>query len=104
MIRRPPRSTLFPYTTLFRSQIVQCVRRRAAPTAAELARWVARRLRQREIEIPLRHQFEEALQGTPADAGLSVASYSRLFAHYGTYTARDWRGRAPAAPPTARRA
>src|SRR2546425_12301695 len=23
MIRRPPRSTLFPYTTLFRSQVVQ---------------------------------------------------------------------------------
>src|SRR3712207_9025312 len=27
MIRRPPRSTLFPYTTLFRSQVVQLVRR-----------------------------------------------------------------------------
>src|SRR5260221_8936776 len=24
MIRRPPRSTLFPYTTLFRSRIAQC--------------------------------------------------------------------------------
>src|SRR2546430_7946877 len=24
MIRRPPRSTLFPYTTLFRSEVVQC--------------------------------------------------------------------------------
>src|SRR2546430_4833547 len=24
MIRRPPRSTLFPYTTLFRSVVVQC--------------------------------------------------------------------------------
>src|SRR2546430_12232413 len=24
MIRRPPRSTLFPYTTLFRSQAVRC--------------------------------------------------------------------------------
>src|SRR3989442_10741686 len=24
MIRRPPRSTLFPYTTLFRSGIMQC--------------------------------------------------------------------------------
>jgi hypothetical protein len=73
------------------AHLVQCVRRRGVPTAAELARWVARRLRQREIEVPLRHQFEEALQGTPADAGLSVASYSRLFAHYGRYTARDWR-------------
>src|SRR2546426_6562080 len=27
MIRRPPRSTLFPYTTLFRSQVRQMVRR-----------------------------------------------------------------------------
>src|SRR5436190_13247588 len=30
MIRRPPRSTLFPYTTLFRSQIG--ARRRSSPT------------------------------------------------------------------------
>src|SRR5256885_8457841 len=28
MIRRPPRSTLFPYTTLFRSQLRQCGRKR----------------------------------------------------------------------------
>src|SRR5256885_7490160 len=27
MIRRPPRSTLFPYTTLFRSDRIQCGRR-----------------------------------------------------------------------------
>src|SRR5256885_7557529 len=26
MIRRPPRSTLFPYTTLFRSPLVDCAR------------------------------------------------------------------------------
>src|SRR5258707_6126488 len=31
MIRRPPRSTLFPYTTLFRSQRRQLVRRRRIP-------------------------------------------------------------------------
>src|SRR2546430_11418443 len=30
MIRRPPRSTLFPYTTLFRSEISAC-RGRASP-------------------------------------------------------------------------
>src|SRR3712207_8045815 len=35
MIRRPPRSTLFPYTTLFRSLLVE-VRERAAIAAAEL--------------------------------------------------------------------
>src|SRR5690348_17996741 len=34
MLRRPPRSTLFPYTTLFRSEALgssQCCRRWAAP-------------------------------------------------------------------------
>src|SRR5258707_9838683 len=30
MIRRPPRSTLFPYTTLFRSHLVAVVRERDA--------------------------------------------------------------------------
>src|SRR5256885_5671939 len=35
MIRRPPRSTLFPYTTLFRSQhVVQRHQRKAEPEAA----------------------------------------------------------------------
>src|SRR6266480_7869316 len=34
MIRRPPRSTLFPYTTLFRSRHA----RRARPAAAQLRR------------------------------------------------------------------
>src|SRR2546425_6055217 len=31
MIRRPPRSTLFPYTTLFRSPILRSVARRHGP-------------------------------------------------------------------------
>src|SRR5438309_7665880 len=34
MIRRPPRSTLFPYTTLFRSGVVLAVARRVAGGAA----------------------------------------------------------------------
>src|SRR5258708_20939848 len=36
MIRRPPRSTLFPYTTLFRSRVIAehgCVAMFTAPTA-----------------------------------------------------------------------
>src|SRR5947209_14632976 len=35
MIRRPPRSTLFPYTTLFRS-CIGCLR-----TGDEIGRWLA---------------------------------------------------------------
>src|SRR3712207_8370886 len=31
MIRRPPRSTLFPYTTLFRSRCAECGDRRSQP-------------------------------------------------------------------------
>src|SRR3712207_8843920 len=38
MIRRPPRSTLFPYTTLFRSEATRARARRAARAGAK-ARW-----------------------------------------------------------------
>src|SRR3989442_4941603 len=37
MIRRPPRSTLFPYTTLFRST---CIRLFSPPCAPPWRRWV----------------------------------------------------------------
>src|SRR5437879_13653375 len=73
------------------AHVVACVRRRPAPRPAALARWVARRLRCRDLEVPLRSQFEEGLGFEPTTSGLSVASYSRLFALYGPYTARDWR-------------
>src|SRR5258707_1764358 len=35
MIRRPPRSTLFPYTTLFRSEFVAVVSHVAAPVQVD---------------------------------------------------------------------
>src|SRR2546425_6784035 len=38
MIRRPPRSTLFPYTTLFRSPLVKVG---LTPRAAEALLWLA---------------------------------------------------------------
>src|SRR5258705_8675618 len=56
MIRRPPRSTLFPYTTLFRSQ--------AARFDAN-DRWRRGRIRDvilaRELQIELMQMFAEAL-------------------------------------------
>src|SRR3712207_7367524 len=58
MIRRPPRSTLFPYTTLFRSAI----RRRRSPahadcsTARRGARTVSRRGGGRRDALRLRHR------------------------------------------------
>src|SRR2546426_4209176 len=38
MIRRPPRSTLFPYTTLFRSDIASVIAEQVADEAGDLAR------------------------------------------------------------------
>src|SRR5256885_6187484 len=46
MIRRPPRSTLFPYTTLFRSNMASA--RGEAPARASRTRHAARRSRSEE--------------------------------------------------------
>src|SRR5256885_12069956 len=42
MIRRPPRSTLFPYTTLFRSPEELMTEAKNLGAPYELVRWVAR--------------------------------------------------------------
>src|SRR5258707_11300454 len=42
MIRRPPRSTLFPYTTLFRSHVSGSVRDGSGPCAVSRARMSCR--------------------------------------------------------------
>src|SRR5690348_17563152 len=60
MIRRPPRSTLFPYTTLFRSaeqrvrilQIVERAARALGPAQAELHR-IGRHLLRRRVRRAL---------------------------------------------------
>src|SRR3712207_8152814 len=49
MIRRPPRSTLFPYTTLFRSQVR--VLRQEAHLAEEIVAVHARHLEVREHHV-----------------------------------------------------
>src|SRR2546430_12270894 len=46
MIRRPPRSTLFPYTTLFRSPR-RTARTRRPRSRLDTARWTASRARRR---------------------------------------------------------
>src|SRR3712207_7013878 len=40
MIRRPPRSTLFPYTTLFRSLTARACARRRSTASAELSTYI----------------------------------------------------------------
>src|SRR5215204_931038 len=70
MIRRPPRSTLFPYTTLFRSR--HPLRHALEPLRHELPRRElgdARRAREAEAERPLR--------GRACGAGLHVERADR---------------------------
>src|SRR5437762_8023368 len=60
MIRRPPRSTLFPYTTLFRS--VDKRREggiRKAPLGAHRAAQLGRQQRRRDPESPVATRSEE---------------------------------------------
>src|SRR2546430_9262262 len=56
MIRRPPRSTLFPYTTLFRSEIPRPWARRPAQTASELSPPIRRSSRSEEHTSELQSQ------------------------------------------------
>src|SRR2546422_3195102 len=60
MIRRPPRSTLFPYTTLFRSLIDGDVRRGSLHRAVR-----ARRQPGLTDFLAGRAPFEATVQGTP---------------------------------------
>src|SRR3712207_7508381 len=62
MIRRPPRSTLFPYTTLFRSTYVQNNDELVDLTIAELVRETQERSR---AQLPL--DWAEALEAFARD-------------------------------------
>src|SRR2546422_7397288 len=60
MIRRPPRSTLFPYTTLFRSELLRIPSAHTGPGDASLLRRAPRRrLRVGENEASPDHRSEE---------------------------------------------
>src|SRR5258708_19274682 len=60
MIRRPPRSTLFPYTTLFRSRRALSHRRRRATSASsrilEQVRWDFFHRREASRRLPRRRR------------------------------------------------
>src|SRR3712207_8031788 len=58
MIRRPPRSTLFPYTTLFRSLVPRV--REVLPDVGGDARGTEHRSRDAELEAPVRGERSDA--------------------------------------------
>src|SRR3712207_6963933 len=63
MIRRPPRSTLFPYTTLFRSVLQPDRYARAEPADEWIRMPTAAVQLQGEIEILAAHALEKILHG-----------------------------------------
>src|SRR3712207_7872872 len=75
MIRRPPRSTLFPYTTLFRSPSVDALARDArlaevaGPLAVEVARAAIARARE-EIAAGVEPRLEEHTPELPSRPNL----------------------------------
>src|SRR2546427_9434894 len=65
MIRRPPRSTLFPYTTLFRSPLL-CNRSRTPSVVQKLVRVVRKSTTEEVNEIPSATTNAGAPRGTRA--------------------------------------
>src|SRR3989441_11643261 len=83
MIRRPPRSTLFPYTTLFRSRrLGGCAARgrRAAEHAGALSQWDWRAVVLPETcagIAPLLDRSSDAALSVGSDGGRSRATHAR---------------------------
>src|SRR6266436_7982090 len=76
MIRRPPRSTLFPYTTLFRSQRPRRERPRQHPHEKSRPSFAATRFRRgvASPEGPARHFSARLLQGPRSAIGNHTAT------------------------------
>jgi hypothetical protein len=70
--------------------VVAVARCRALPDPEVLSSYTSCRLAAPDIRGPLTEQFCAALGGAAA-VRRSVATYSRVFARYGPFTARDWR-------------
>src|SRR2546422_11424260 len=88
MIRRPPRSTLFPYTTLFRSLRERLARERAESEARDVRERVLEAvLAQVSIDLPesmVRHEVENILEDLTSrvrSRGLSLETYLRSEEH-----------------------
>src|SRR3712207_7309782 len=79
MIRRPPRSTLFPYTTLFRSQVNLLIQN-LPQYAADLTEFVRGNDRLRELEenYNITAELQKQAATLPARAGRSEEHTSEL--------------------------
>src|SRR2546430_7919708 len=95
MIRRPPRSTLFPYTTLFRSWRGPAAPRSPRQRAPPRARWRRRRPRSEEHTSELQSQsnlvcrllLEKKNSNQLAHAHLTAATVPHTQLHWSPHIA-----------------
>src|SRR3712207_8444540 len=69
MIRRPPRSTLFPYTTLFRSALAEALLAVKRGSHRTLDTFIADTMRDSDRAIYLRNQLELRMARIACDSG-----------------------------------
>src|SRR2546422_1868291 len=75
MIRRPPRSTLFPYTTLFRSRVIGCSASHTRTSGASTSPVAARKP---PTAATSAHRFAASTAGTTAARPRSEEHTSEL--------------------------
>src|SRR5256885_6751695 len=86
MIRRPPRSTLFPYTTLFRSREEDLRQRKAHPVAHHLALGALAALEQQSLAFAHEgHRGDVALDGWSRDRKSTRLNSSHLVISYAVF-------------------
>src|SRR5260370_4251872 len=84
MIRRPPRSTLFPYTTLFRSFCVD------ASLYPDKRPWIARGLRMMRLKQVLSYYGEfHGPDGAPTEPYIGGGGGSHSLGGQGTHTNKN---------------
>src|SRR5256885_12961415 len=81
MIRRPPRSTLFPYTTLFRSE-AEAVAPRARAPGADRARHDRA---SRRYPLPVRARLASGARGSVVDRKSTRLNSSHLVISYAVF-------------------
>src|SRR3712207_7131834 len=69
MIRRPPRSTLFPYTTLFRSDLLEAEERRVRQEGVVLVEHGLRHAVGAPEVAPVGHRDAQVVEATPPRVG-----------------------------------
>src|SRR3989442_8888893 len=100
MIRRPPRSTLFPYTTLFRSEVEEVLLGQRADLPQEFRAHHGRAAADEAHRVRLRGHGE---RGTPAEDRPSDRKSTRLNSSHVriSYAAFCLKKTTPLHPPTA---